>query len=83
MLKAFSLPPFELIQQASVEALTYKILALVALALGARRGELIGLRRDHCFICPAEYWSFVLLYSDPSFIPKTARSKLPREPNRL
>ena len=39
MLKAFPLPPFEAIQQALIEALTYnKALVLVALALGACRG---------------------------------------------
>ena len=64
MLKAFSLPPFKPIQQASVEALTYKALVLLALSLGARRGELISLHQDHNFIRPAENWSFVLLYSD-------------------
>ena len=83
MLKAFSLPPFEPIQQTLVEALTYKTLVLVALALGACRGELIALRRDRNFICPAADWSFVLLYSDPSFMPKTARDRLPTEPYKL
>ena len=59
------------------------MLVLVALALGASRGELIALRRDHQFIRPAENWPFVLLYSDPSFMPKTARGRLPTEPYKL
>ena len=46
VLKVFSLPSFGPIQQASVEALTYKALVLVILALEARRGELIALRQD-------------------------------------
>ena len=77
VLKGFSRPPFEPIQQASIEALAYKALVLVALMLGARRGELIALRRDQNFIRPVENWSFVLLYSDPFFMPKTARARRP------
>ena len=83
MLKSVSSPPFEPIQQALVEALTYKTLVLVALALGAHRKELIALCRDHNFIRLAEDWSFVLLYFDQAFMPKTARGSLPTEPYKL
>ena len=38
VLKSFSLPPFEPIQQASVEVLTYQTLVLVTLALAAHKG---------------------------------------------
>ena len=55
---------------------------LIALALGAHRGELSAIRRGQ-FVRPAEDWSFVLLYSDASFIPKTAKGRLPAEPYKL
>ena len=38
MLKAFLLLPFEPIQQAALEALTYKALVLVTQTLGAHKG---------------------------------------------
>ena len=68
VLRMLSMAPFEPLQQASLEATTYKAFVLLALALGARRGELIVLQIGP-FIRPAEDWSFVSLYSDPSFIP--------------
>ena len=52
-------------------------LELVALAFGARRGELIALRRDLQFICLAENWSYVLLYLDLSFCLKPQGVALP------
>ena len=67
VLHAFMLAPFEPLDSASLEAITYKIFVLIALTLGTREGELCALCRGH-FVRPAEDWSFVLLYSDPSFI---------------
>ena len=58
------LAPFEPLDTASLEAVSYKTFVLIALALGARRGKLCALRRGQ-FVCPAEDWSFVLLYSLP------------------
>ena len=78
VLRALSLAPFELLANASLEAITYKTFVLIALALGACRGELWALRRGQ-FVRPVEDWSFVLLYSDPSFIPKMARGSIPTE----
>ena len=43
VLKAVSLPSFEPLQQASVKVVTYKMLVLVALALGAHKVKLIAL----------------------------------------
>ena len=83
MLKVFLGPNFEPIQQVSIEVLTYKALVLVALELGARRGELIALFRDHKFIRPAENLPFALLYSDPSFMSKTVRVRFPTRPYKL
>ena len=82
VLRALSAAPFEPLEQASLETTTYKAFVLIALALGAHRGELIAIRCGP-FVCPAEDWSFVLLYSDPSFIPKTSRGRLPTEPYKL
>ena len=73
MLRVLSLAPFEPLETASLKAITYKTFVLIALALGARRGEFCALRRGQ-FVRPAEDWSFVLLHSNPSFIPKTARA---------
>ena len=74
----FTLAPFA----ASLDAIPYKIFVLITLALGARTIELCALRRGQ-FVCLAEDWSFMLLYSDPSFIPKTAKARLPTEPYKL
>ena len=74
-----SLAPFELLETTSLDASTYKSFVLIALTLGARRGELCASRRGQ-FVHPAVHWSFILLYSDPSFIPKTAKGRLPTEP---
>ena len=82
VLRALSTAPFEPLQQASLKVTTYKAFVLLALMLGARRGELIALCRGP-FVCPAEDWSFVLLYTNPSFIPKTSRGRLPTEPYKL
>ena len=82
VLRTLLLAPFEPLATASLEAITYKTFALIAFALGTRRGELCALRRDQ-FVRPAEDWSFVLFFSDPSFIPKTAKGSLPTEPYKL
>ena len=66
----------------SLEAITYKMFVFIALALGAHSGKLCALRRGQ-FVHPTEDWSFVTLYSDPSFIPKTAKGRLPTEPYKL
>ena len=79
MLRVFSLAPFEPSATAYLGAITYKTSVFIALALGARRGELCALRRGQ-FVRPAEDWSFVLFFSVPSFIPKTAKGRLPAEP---
>ena len=47
VLKAFWLPPVKPIHQASVEALTYKVLVLVALALGTQEGAYCSPLRSH------------------------------------
>ena len=52
-----------------LEAITCKTFVFIALALG---GELYALRRGQ-FARPAEDWFFILLYSDPSFFPKSAK----------
>ena len=82
MLRAFTLAPFEPLDTVSLEAVTYKTFVLTALTLGARRRELCVLRRGQ-FVRPAEDWSFVLLYSDLSFIPKTTKERFPTEPYKL
>ena len=61
----------------------YMTLVLVALALVARRAELLALRRDRQFIHLAEDWFFVLLYSDPSVLCKTSKGRHPTEPYKL
>ena len=60
VLRAFLLAPFEPLETASLEAVTCKMFVLIALTLGAHRGELCALRRGQ-FVCPAEDWSFVLV----------------------
>ena len=84
VLHALTLAPFESLVTVSLEAVTYKTFCFSALALGARRGELCAFRRGQ-FIRPAEDWSFVLLYSDPSFIPNTVslQSRTSSGPSRL
>ena len=77
-----SLALFEPLDTASLEAVTYETFVLTALVLGARRGKRCALRRGQ-FVCPAEDWSFVLCYSDPPFIPKTAKGRLPTESYKL
>ena len=72
VLHAFSLAPFELLATVSLEAITFMTFVSIALALGMRRGELCALRRGQ-FVRPAVYWSFELLFSDPSCFPKTAK----------
>ena len=72
MLRTFTLAPLD---PTSIEAVTYKTFVLTALSIGARMGEFCALRCGQ-FIRPAEYWSFLLLYSDPSFIPKMAKERL-------
>ena len=71
VLRALSLAPFELLETATLEAITYKTFVLIVLALGTHRGKLCSLRRGQ-FIRPTEEWSFVLLFLDPSLIPITA-----------
>ena len=44
VLRAFTLAPFEPLDTALLEAVTYKTFVLTALPLGARRGELCTLR---------------------------------------
>ena len=84
MLCTLSSAPFQPLETAicMLEAITYKTFVLIALALGTRRGELCALRRGQ-FVRPAEDQSFVLLYSDPSFIPKMAKGRFPTEPYKL
>ena len=48
MLRAFSLAPFEPLDTASLEAIMYKMFVLIALALGARKGEL-------CMLCRSQF----------------------------
>ena len=75
VLRALSLALFEPLETASLEAITYKTLVLIALALGAPRGELCALRRVQ-FLRPAEDWF-------PLFIPKTGKGRLPTKPYKL
>ena len=82
VLRALSSAPFEPLDTVSLEAITCKTFVLIVLALGARRGELCALRRSQ-FICLAEDWSFLLLYSYPPFISKTAKGRLATEPYKL
>ena len=58
MLRALSLLPFELLETASMDAITYKSFVLLALTLGVRRGKLSALRRGQ-FVRPAVDWSLV------------------------
>ena len=76
VLTAFSAAPFEPVQTASREALTYIVLVLFC-------GELLALRRGSEFIRPAPDWSSVLLYSGPKFLPKPLRRRKPTEPIKL
>ena len=73
---------FEPLEAVTLEAIKYKMFVLIALTLGAHRDELCALRRGQ-FVHPAVDWSFVLLYSDPSFFPITAKGSLPTEPYKL
>ena len=82
VLCVITLAPFEPLDSASLEAIMYTTFVLIALALGTCRGKLRALHRDR-FVRLAEDWSFVLLYSDPSFIPKTAKGRPPTELYKL
>ncbi len=53
--------------------LTYIFVVLLALATGARRGELLALRRGNDYIRHTDGWSKVWLYPDPQFLPKTKK----------
>lgn len=72
VLQGLKVPPFEPIKKASLDLITKKTLFLLALATGARRGELLALRRGK-FVQFTEGFEEVLLYPDPIFIPKTKR----------
>ena len=61
VLCVFTLAPFEPLDSASLEAVTYKTFVLTALALGARRGELFALSQGQ-FVHPAEDWSFFVIF---------------------
>ena len=52
VLRAFTLAPLD---SASLEAITYQTFALIALALGTRRGKLCALGQGQ-FVRPAEDW---------------------------
>ena len=71
VLQGLKRPPFEPIRKASLRLLSLKTLFLFTLAAGARRGEVLALIRpgikftDHC--------EEVVVFPDPSFIPKTRR----------
>ena len=82
VLQAFLLAPFELLGSASFQSVTYKTSVLIVFTLGAHKGKLCALRHGQ-FTRPAEDWSFVLLYSDPLYIPKTAKRRLSAEPYKL
>jgi hypothetical protein len=75
VLKVFTSAPFEPLQTASFEHLSYKTVFLLSLATGARRGELLALRRG-VFIKPTEDWSKVFLYPDPDFVPKARKASM-------
>jgi integrase len=57
---------------ANIHFLTLKTTFLTALASGARRGEILALCRGK-FIHFTEDYEQVLLYPDPTFVPKTKR----------
>ena len=75
VLKAFTLPPFEPLGEIPLDKLIIKFTFLLALATGARRGELLALRRDKHFIRFKTDKSGVFLLPDPQFVPKGKRSQ--------
>ena len=72
VLQGFKTTPFEPIKKASLKLLTLKTVFLLALATGARRGELLALRRGSA-VKFTEDFDEVLLHPDPLFVPKTKR----------
>ena len=73
VLQAFTTKPFEPLDKCSFDFLTYKFVFLLALATGARRGELLALRRDKAFVRFKDDKTGVWLYPDPDFVPKSRR----------
>ena len=62
VLCALLLAPYEPLENATLQAITYKTFVLIALALGARGGELCALHLGQ-FVCPAKDWSFFFCYT--------------------
>ena len=75
VLKVLMGAPFEPMVSCSFEHLTYKTVFLVSLATGARRGELLALRRGS-FVQHTEDWSKIFLTPDPDFVPKARRATM-------
>ena len=73
VLQAFTTKPFEPLDKCSFDFLSYKFVFLLALATGARRGELLALRRDKAFVRFKDDKTGVWLYPDPDFVPKSRR----------
>ena len=67
VLKVFTGNNVEPMRSSSLEHLTYTTIFLISLATGARRGELLALRRGADFVK-------VFLYPDPEFVPKARRT---------
>ena len=76
VLKALTLPPFEPLGEIPNDKLVFKCMFLLALATGARRGELLALRQDDHFVRFKTDRSGVFLYPDPQFVPKGKRLAL-------
>ena len=72
--------PYEPLDRAPLDLLTYKTVFLMALATGGRRGELLALMRGPDNVKWSADSSEVHIYSDPSFIPKTRRAFTPGRP---
>jgi hypothetical protein len=74
--------PFEPLSGASLEHLTYKTIFLLSLATGARRGELLALRRGN-YVKPKKDGSCIFLHPDPHFVPKCRRARMEVQPIEL
>ena len=68
VLDSFRGKDFEPLEEASLKCLTLKVVFLIALASGRRRGEIHALRPD---IRRTENWSEVTIDTDISFVAKT------------
>jgi integrase len=75
VLQVLTNAPFEPIFTASFEHLSFKTVFLLSLATGARRGEILALRRGE-FVKHSEDWSRIFLFPDPEFVPKARKATM-------